>query len=1297
MNEEGVVISFSMENLQADTLNENYLKLSFKDCGMTAEAGKPAIPYRFFTTAVSGGAIPEITVTPLRKKYFEGFSAIPSDINIADSSAKFDFSVYPSSSIKIIGKDNILGIPVLRWIYFPVVYSSEKKTFTVTTEAEIIIKTPSPKIALRGNLTKQHKKLLAKTIHNFDISAIEEAVKTISSAQEVTYDLNDGTWLRMTVDKEGLYKITYNTAVNAGLDPDGVELSRVKIYGNHGMLLSYATPSEDYYGLRENGIKTVDLNGNGIWDEEDYIIFYGRGANNYLYNSETNKYYYAENPYDIHNYYFLTVSAGAGKRITSASLHDIAYDEEVVNTAAMFHYEKSRQNFLESGTEWYDTRFSGTAQSREYPFTLPSVPSPSTAAVLEVAFKGGSGSFYNEPGGVYNFSVSVNGTGLLSSVYLSGSTYKTATAVFDASLLNISNTFYINYSSYLSYSYAFFDYLDIQYTTDNIIRDSGFPMFAPLTQAAYKFKIANPANLNDILIWNVTDPYLPREMTVTVGDTVSFIDTTAHGRYYVSARSLLLTPDNIEPVSNHPNLCSPAYNADLLIITSRELADAADKLSALKENNYAYQDAMDVLTVFTEDIYTEFSSGRLSPAAIRNFIKFAVENWNKAPSFVLFLGDGHFDYKNILHRNPNFVPPFEYDAGTQLNSRTVEYFFTDTDFNGNFYHIFPDIPLGRINVENQNEFDAYYDKLIHYVESYLYADYHGGWQINATMVADDEQSTLSSSEITHILDTESILSSGVIPSYMNINKIYLTDYEPLPGGLGTYKPGANDALIEQYNRGTAIINYFGHGSSDSWAKESVFNLSRDLPRLRNNYLNPFILAATCTFGLFDQPAHTAASEELLKAEETGIIGIIAAARPTFSGPNKTMVQNFLGSLFTFTPGTNLSATVGEAFFNAFNLSAGDDNSQKYLLMGDPTLRIAAGGLRMEITELQSDTLKALSHNRFKAVVTNSDGSVNTFFNGSAVLNVFDAVSDYITPLEEFPVLTYQHPGKAIFRGQYTVIDGVAEGEFIIPKSIAYKNEPTARLSFYAWSEDAKMSAVGSKDSLTVYGSEQGVDDRTGPKIDISFVENPAFTDGDIINSNATIKLSLEDENGINITNEPGHELMVIVDDKQMFNVTDYFLYEENSYREGSLEYPLSALTPGLHSLTVKAWDNLNNLTIDETKFEVMEAGVESDKLSLEHVVNVPNPFSESTQFTFTVLNNQDDYFDAVIKIYTITGRMIKKIERTVTDNPNGLQKIYWDGRDDDGDYLANGVYIYKITVKNDSKKATVTEKLMLLK
>lgn len=104
--------------------------------------------------------------------------------------------------------------------------------------------------------------------------------------------------------------------------------------------------------------------------------------------------------------------------------------------------------------------------------------------------------------------------------------------------------------------------------------------------------------------------------------------------------------------------------------------------------------------------------------------------------------------------------------------------------------------------------------------------------------------------------------------------------------------------------------------------------------------------------------------------------------------------------------------------------------------------------------------------------------------------------------------------------------------------------------------------------------------------------------------------------------------------------------------------------------------------------------VVSDENKILQVFNYPNPFVNETYFTFKATNLPDE---VQILIYTVAGRMIKKITKTAGDLRYDFNRIYWDGRDEDGDLIASGTYLYRVIMKKNGESQTVTEKLSVVR
>ena len=188
---------------------------------------------------------------------------------------------------------------------------------------------------------------------------------------------------------------------------------------------------------------------------------------------------------------------------------------------------------------------------------------------------------------------------------------------------------------------------------------------------------------------------------------------------------------------------------------------------------------------------------------------------------------------------------------------------------------------------------------------------------------------------------------------------------------------------------------------------------------------------------------------------------------------------------------------------------------------------------------------------------------------------------------------------------------------------------------------------------------------------------------------------LEDENGINTASGIGHDIVAILDGdvSNPYILNDYYQTKLDDYTNGNLRFPFRNLAPGLHTISFTAWDVYNNPVTSEIQFTV----VGDDSLTLSHVLNYPNPFSTYTQFWFSH-NRPYEPLDVQVQVMTITGKVVWTKNQTITTEGFLSREITWDGRDDFGDRIGKGVYIYKLTVKSNltNKKAEKYEKLVIL-
>ena len=256
-----------------------------------------------------------------------------------------------------------------------------------------------------------------------------------------------------------------------------------------------------------------------------------------------------------------------------------------------------------------------------------------------------------------------------------------------------------------------------------------------------------------------------------------------------------------------------------------------------------------------------------------------------------------------------------------------------------------------------------------------------------------------------------------------------------------------------------------------------------------------------------------------------------------------------------------------------------------------------------------------------------------------------------------------------------------------------------RVSFYAQTTIPLQDQAGANASIQIGGiNEDAPEDNNGPLVSL-FMNDESFISGGITNTEPTLLAKLSDDNGINTASGIGHDIIAILDGDETnpFKLNDYYLADVDDYKKGTVTYPLRDLEPGLHTLTLKAWDVYNNSATSEIQFVVFD---EKEELVVKNVLNYPNPFIDYTEFWFN--HNSSNSLDVSIQIFTVSGKLVKTLNGQTSDSSkitSSLSKdIVWDGRDDFGEKIGKGVYVYKLTVHSKQLNKTVEkfQKLVIL-
>jgi hypothetical protein len=208
-----------------------------------------------------------------------------------------------------------------------------------------------------------------------------------------------------------------------------------------------------------------------------------------------------------------------------------------------------------------------------------------------------------------------------------------------------------------------------------------------------------------------------------------------------------------------------------------------------------------------------------------------------------------------------------------------------------------------------------------------------------------------------------------------------------------------------------------------------------------------------------------------------------------------------------------------------------------------------------------------------------------------------------------------------------------------------------------------------------------------------FINNTNFVPGGLTDRNPVFLAYLYDENGINHTaNGIGRDITLTLNGDPSTTVILNQLYDPDmdTYKSGWLSYPFSNLEDGKHTITLQAWDNMNNVSKKDIEFEV---SVDSE-LELTGVMNYPNPFSDKTYFVFDH-NKPGNSFDVEIRIFNINGQMVETLYARSGAQGLSISPLEWDGTDSGGNKLGNGIYIYRIYVTDEQDNLYVqTSKLI---
>ena len=856
-----------------------------------------------------------------------------------------------------------------------------------------------------------------------------------------------------------------------------------------------------------------------------------------------------------------------------------------------------------------------------------------------------------------------------------------------------------------SYSGALFhaglDYIEVFYERSLSLRDGQLYFFDSYSGSE---EVRVKGCSASTQIWDVTDRFAPALVNCSLNGTeAAFVAPKGYHEY------VAFNPESVaveveagrseagRSIANQDLHSLPV--PDMVIITLPDFREGSEKIAQLHRD----VDGMTVHVLLANDIYNEFSGGRADFSAFRRIMKMWHDReGGERLKYCLLMGKPTFDPRHQMQETLEcgYSPMLIWqspDGDSEINS------FSNDDYIGMLEDVESgrfvignakiNVAVGRLPVKTSAEALAMASKIEKYVKNPNY----GAWRNKVMIIADDGDNGNHLAQAEAVYDN--LRSSGNGKSFL-YDRLYLDSYPLEYSSVGAIYPKATERMLRNYNDGVLLTNYIGHGSTTGWGHEHLWDW-HDIIGMTNRNLT-FIYAATCRFNCWDSQ-EVSAGERLMLNPDAGIIGMMVASRSVYIDQNGKL-NGYTSSRFFVRDEDGLPLRFGDVYREGKNMYATNTNKLRYCFMGDPALRIPSPSYSVDIESINGIALKsaeelpevkALGKMKLEGVVRTSKGDVDTEFDGTVNLQVYDA---------ERVITTYGNGDDGVqkmYNDRKTRLAAVsvrAEGgrwkaSVNMPPEIENNYSP-ARIVAYAWDGHGK-EANGETEKFYVYGIEPEVEtDTVGPEVEYFYLNNERFETGSVVNSNSLVIARVSDASGINISDAGiGHKMSLTLDGARTFaDVDSYFESDPETPGAGVIAYPLSDVAPGSHSLELTVWDNANNSSKAKIDFQVAAA---SDPVIYDIYTDC-NPASESVVFTIEV-DRPNTLLGTSVGVYDLNGKKVWGYDSTVSTDASSRISKQWDLRDSSGIRVPRGIYIYRASVEtpegtysSKSKKLAVT-------
>lgn len=1107
--------------------------------------------------------------------------------------------------------------------------------------------------------------------------------------------LSSGRWVRIQVDEAGVYQLSHSTLRSWGFsNPD-----RVRLYGLNLEVL----PETQIENIDDDLVELP------LYRTADRCLFYGRGTTRWTLTSSTPSrcgFGHFNNPYTQNVSYFLTDSGeGAPKEfekyayeVASSATQQTTFPEHALVESDGFSFMRSGRRFFEE----YD--FSN-GKTRTYTLATPGIVGETTDLNLGVQFaSGGSNTsltikFNGEQVGKLSFGTLEEF--MYGMMRFGGYTVTAPTS--ETSTVTLTHERPSGIAGHLDYIRAsYIRRLDMQGATSLLFR--------PASSGDVVFQLTG--GTAETVFWHVTQASGIEEVagTYDAGTAtwrVPFSSATSSTNAWMKEELLAVnptatypTPTKLGDVANQD--LHAAKDIDLIIVVpnSGRLTAQAERLA----NAHNQHDGTRSLVLPAQTIYNEFSSGTPDQTAIRRFAKMLydrADSEENRPKNILLFGpcvwDNRMVTSNMRHGNPDDYL-LAYESDTSLSDKysyiMEEYVaMTDDNASGNPLRWKPRLGVGRIPAHTAKQAKDVVDKLITYINN----EEVGNWKNLICVMADDGNENLHMRDASTVIDDITTSSPD-----LRIRRIYFDTYPIEVTSTGASYPAATSDIYKQMQEGALVMNYTGHGAAYCLSHEMVMKTADfatwNSPRL------PLWVTAACDVAPFDMNEENIGETAILNPSGAAM-GILTTTRTVIADSNRELNRRFM-SLALNTDNTNSRPlTIGQALSTTkcqlIDANSNSVNKAHFVLLGDPAIRLALPTYKIVIDRINETyapgtpyTANAGSLLTIEGHITDPEGNLADTFNGQIYPLVQDNLETVVCNNNAGDVDTpYTYTDR--LRTLYTCADVVTDGKFKFTFPIPLDNNYSGQeglISLYAATTDATIEANGRFTNFSVGGTSSELStDTQGPDVEM-YLNTESFRDGDVVNETPLLIVRLHDDSGLNMTGSGvGHDITASIDNQEArtYSLNSYFTPTVGDYRKGSLQFPIPTLPEGQHTLTLRAYDILNNPSLSTIQFYVNE-GASPNIADLR----IESTTSGITTFTF-VTDRPQTNLGIDLKVYDVTGRRVWQSSQSGFSIGTSYS-FTWDMNEADN-HLTSGIYIVHADVSsNGGQSDDIAKKFVLI-